>query len=121
MARASRCGSTVLEGFGLTAASMEAIIAVVKGKDLSWVEFAKGALWAPCLWRRLIYTVLSPPYDGPVNCAGGMKVAVKLSRFRWGCVLVGDLTKRVEQNTEVQGTWVVECNERMMKADMVRI
>lgn len=77
MARASRCGSTVLEVYGLTGASIDAIIAVVKEIDVSWVELAEGALCAPSLWRRLIYTVLSPPYDGRVNCVGGVEVSVK--------------------------------------------
>lgn len=49
MARALRWGSTVLEGLGLTVASIEAIIAVIDGVNLSWVEFAAGALGAPCL------------------------------------------------------------------------
>lgn len=35
MARASRCGSTVLEVFGLTVASIDAIIAVGKEIDVS--------------------------------------------------------------------------------------
>lgn len=51
---------------------MEAVIAVVvEGVDLSWGIFAAGALGAPCLWRRLIYTVQFPPCDGPVNGAKG--------------------------------------------------
>ena len=51
MARASRCGFTMPKAFGLTAASIEAIIAVVEAVDLSWVESATGARGAPCLWR----------------------------------------------------------------------
>ncbi len=49
MARASRCGSTVLKVFGLTAASIDAIIEVGEGVDVSWVELVAGALGAPCL------------------------------------------------------------------------
>lgn len=54
----------------MTAAFIEAIIAVFPGADLIWVEIAAGALRPPCLWRRFIYTVPSPPCEGSVNCAG---------------------------------------------------
>lgn len=49
MARASRCGFTVLKVLGLTVASIEAIMAMVEGVDLSWVGIATGAPGAPCL------------------------------------------------------------------------
>ena len=101
MARASRCGSTVLEVYGLTAASIDAIISSDKEMDVSLVEFAEGALWAPSLWRRFIYTILSPPYDGPVNCAGGVEVGVKWSKLLWGCLLVGDVGKSMLCRIEV--------------------
>ena len=68
MARASRCGLTMLVLFGLMAASIAAIIAMAEGIDVSWVALAVGAPGAPCVWRRLIYTALSPPCDEPVGC-----------------------------------------------------
>ena len=75
MVRASRWGSTGLEVVGLTATSIDAMMAVAEDVDLSWVELGMGALGAVCLRRRLIYTVLSPPYDGPVNWGEGVEVA----------------------------------------------
>ena len=74
MARASRCGFTE-EVIGLTAASIGAIIAVIEGAEPSWVESVAGAPGAPCLWKRLIYTDLPPPYDEPVMWAEGVEVA----------------------------------------------
>ena len=71
MARASRWGSTGLDVFGLTAASIEAIIDVDEGVDIKWVGFLTGALWAPCRWRRLIYTVPSPPCERVGGLRGG--------------------------------------------------
>ena len=68
MARASRCGFAMLVVFGLMAASIAAIMARVEGIDVSWVALAVGAPGAPGVWRRLIYTVLSPPCDGLVGC-----------------------------------------------------
>lgn len=67
MARASRCGSTVLGVAVLTTASIEAMMAVVEEVDLSWVGLGMVALEAVCLCRRFICTVLSPPYDGAMN------------------------------------------------------
>ena len=64
MARASRCGLTMLVVFGLMAASIAANIARVEGINVSWAALAVGAPGAPCVWKRLIYTVLSPPCGG---------------------------------------------------------
>lgn len=79
MARASRCGSTE-EVFGLTTASIGAIIAAIEEVEPSLVESVAGAPGPPCLWKRLIYTDLAPPYDEPVMWVEG--VAVAQSRLR---------------------------------------
>ena len=50
-------------------------MAVSEGDDLSWAGLAEGALEAPGLRRRLIYSAPSPPYIRSVGCAKGVFVS----------------------------------------------
>ena len=73
MARAPRCGFTVLEVLDSTVGSIEAIIARVEGINLSWVESGAGALGAPWVCRRLIYIVQSLPCGMRVDGVDGLR------------------------------------------------